>query len=169
MTAEPSIFDRQNRYAVNSSRLKEFTQALGIPLHLDGRVYNVCLVDDAEIKRLNSLYRGQKRATDVLSFAWNSQEAPAGAGTRSRTQPARRAGHRKRQTEAAEFKDFLGDIVISAQTAQRNAQLEGHSTLNEIRWLILHGLLHLLGYDHERDAGEMTSLEISLRQRLGVG
>jgi probable rRNA maturation factor len=169
MTAEPSIFDRQDRYAVNSSRLKDFIHALGKALHLGGRVYNVCLVDDGEIKRLNSLYRGQQRATDVLSFPWNPREAAAEAGARSRTQPARRAGHRKRRTEAAEFKDFLGDIVISAQTAQRNAHLEGHSTLNEIRWLILHGLLHLLGYDHERDAGEMRNLEISLRQRLGVG
>jgi probable rRNA maturation factor len=169
MTAEPSIFDRQDRYAVNSSRLKDFIHALGKALHLGGRVYNVCLVDDREIKRLNSLYRGQWRATDVLSFPWNPGAAPAGAGAGSRTSPGRRAGQRRRQTEAGEFKDFLGDIVISAQTAQRNAQLEGHPTLNEIRWLILHGLLHLLGYDHERDAGEMTSLEISLRQRLGVG
>ncbi len=45
---------------------------------------------------------------------------------------------------------------------------EGHSTLNEIRWLILHGVLHLLGYDHERDSGEMVALELALREQLGV-
>jgi len=67
-----------------------------------------------------------------------------------------------------EFKYFLGDIVISVDAARRNAREEGHSTLNEIRWLILHGLLHLLGHDHERDQGEMTRLELALRSRLGI-
>ena len=67
-----------------------------------------------------------------------------------------------------EFKNFLGDIVISVDTAKRNARKEGHSTLNEIRWLILHGLLHLLGYNHEYDQGEMTRLELALRSRLGI-
>jgi rRNA maturation RNase YbeY len=67
-----------------------------------------------------------------------------------------------------EFKNFLGDIVISVDTAKRNARKEGHSTLNEIRWLILHGVLHLLGYDHERDHGEMTRLEHALRRRLSI-
>jgi probable rRNA maturation factor len=67
-----------------------------------------------------------------------------------------------------EFKNFLGDIVISVDTAKRNARQEGHSTLNEVRWLILHGLLHLLGYNHESDQGEMTKLELALRRRLGI-
>jgi rRNA maturation RNase YbeY len=67
-----------------------------------------------------------------------------------------------------EFKNFLGDIVISVDTAKRNAGKEGHSTLNEIRWLILHGVLHLLGYNHEKDHGEMTRLELSLRKRLRI-
>jgi probable rRNA maturation factor len=67
-----------------------------------------------------------------------------------------------------EFKNFLGDIVISLDTAKRNARKEGHSTRNEVRWLILHGLLHLLGYNHESDQGQMTKLELALRSRLGV-
>jgi probable rRNA maturation factor len=67
-----------------------------------------------------------------------------------------------------EFKNFLGDIVISVDMAKRNAREEGHSTLNEIRWLILHGFLHLLGYDHESDEGQMTKLELALRRRLGI-
>jgi probable rRNA maturation factor len=67
-----------------------------------------------------------------------------------------------------EFQNFLGDIVISVDTAKGNARKEGHSTLNEIRWLILHGLLHLLGYNHESDQGEMAKLEIALRRRLGI-
>jgi probable rRNA maturation factor len=67
-----------------------------------------------------------------------------------------------------EFKNFLGDIVISVDAAKRNARKEGHSTVNEVRWLILHGLLHLLGYNHESDQGEMTKLELALRSRLGI-
>ena len=73
-----------------------------------------------------------------------------------------------RGAAASEFAGFLGDVVISVETARRNARREGHSTANEIRWLILHGVLHLLGYDHETDRGEMTALEISLRARLGI-
>jgi probable rRNA maturation factor len=67
-----------------------------------------------------------------------------------------------------EFAGFLGDVVISAETARRNAAVAGHSTWNEIRWLILHGVLHLLGYDHSRDDGEMTALELSVRGQLGI-
>jgi probable rRNA maturation factor len=67
-----------------------------------------------------------------------------------------------------EFRNLLGDIVISVDTARRNARKEGHSTLNEIRWLILHGFLHLLGYNHESDQGEMVKLELALRTRLGI-
>jgi probable rRNA maturation factor len=67
-----------------------------------------------------------------------------------------------------EFEGFWGDVVISAETARRNARREGHSTESEIRWLILHGFLHLLGYDHEQDGGIMAALELSLRARLDV-
>jgi rRNA maturation RNase YbeY len=65
-----------------------------------------------------------------------------------------------------EFRNFLGDIVISVETARRNARAEGHSLKTEIQWLVLHGLLHLLGHDHDADHGEMTALELSLRDRL---
>ena len=137
-------------------------------LRLGRREWNVCFVDDRQIERLNSLYRGKDRATDVLSFPWHA---------RQRQPPQRRGGKRSgprhtrgsaNERAALEFKRFLGDIVISVDTAKRNARKEGHSTLNEIRWLILHGLLHLLGYNHERDQGEMTRLELALRRRLGI-
>ncbi len=67
-----------------------------------------------------------------------------------------------------EFENFLGDVVISVETAQRNARAESHSTAAEIRWLILHGVLHLLGMDHEVDNGEMVARELQLRARLGL-
>jgi probable rRNA maturation factor len=115
-------------------------------------------VDDKAIRHLNLAYRGKDKATDVLSFPWNEA---AGAFPRAPPAPIRRGGH-------GGLANFLGEVVISVETARRNANGEGHSTLNEIRWLILHGVLHLLGYDHERDSGEMIGLELALREQLGV-
>jgi probable rRNA maturation factor len=145
------ILNRQRRVAVNLVASRAFVQKLRNVLRLGPRHFNVCLVGDREIGRLNRAYRGKKAPTDVLSFPW------------------REAGRAKRKTGAdAEFAHFLGEVVISVETARRNARQEGHSTLNEIRWLILHGVLHLLGYDHETDRGEMTGLELALRERLGI-
>jgi probable rRNA maturation factor len=126
------------------------------------------LVDDRQIKRLNTLYLGKNRATDVLSFPWKAQESqppPRPGSERARSKYTRRSASER---AAREFRNFLGDIVISVDTAKRNARKEGHSTLNEIRCLILHGVLHLLGYNHEEDHGEMTRLELALRSRLGI-
>lgn len=142
--------NRQKQYGVRLGAVRAFVKRLRTTLRLGRREFNVCFVDDREIGRLNLTYLGRRRPTDVLSFPW--------PGT----------GRVKTGTANAEFASFLGDLVISVETARRNARREGHSTLNEIRWLILHGLLHLLGYDHERDQGEMTSLELSLREQLGI-
>ena len=114
---------------------------------------------------MNALYRGKDRATDVLSFPWDAPPRQPGLQTQ-RGRPRHKQA--RRSPNAQEFKNHLGDIVISVETAKRNARQEGHSTLNEIRWLILHGLLHLVGYDHESDHGEMVRLELALRARLGI-
>jgi probable rRNA maturation factor len=92
----------------------------------------------------------------VLSFPWAETPGPAAS---KRAQPARRP-------ELVGIKDFLGDVVISVPAAERNAAMEGHSTVREMRWLILHGVLHLMGYDHESDDGEMMALELKLRDDL---
>jgi probable rRNA maturation factor len=162
------ILNQQSKYVVSSSRLEEFVRELRQALRLGRRDCNVCFVDDRQIKRLNSFYLGKNRATDVLSFPWSAQvrqppRRPGSERARSRYTP-------RSANEGAplEFKNFLGDIVISVDTAKRNARQEGHSTLNEMRWLILHGVLHLLGYNHEQDHGEMSRLELSLRKRLRI-
>src|SRR5208337_3589062 len=113
---------------------------------------------DNAIRHLNLAYRGKDKATDVLSFPWTETEEKLRTGPRPPS----------RQREHGGITNFLGDVVISVQTARRNASDEGHSTLNEIRWLVLHGVLHLLGYDHERDDGEMTELELALRDQLRI-
>jgi len=146
----------QKRYVVRTASLVAFARNLKRRLRLEKREFNICFVDDHAIRHLNLAYRGKDRATDVLSFPWNEAD-----GHLPLDPPAPSHG-RGREGLA----NFLGDVVISVETARRNARVEGHSTLSEIRWLILHGVLHLLGYDHEHDAGEMIALELALRDKL---
>ena len=110
-----------------------------------GRVVSVALVSDRRVRALNRRYRGLDYATDVLSF-------PAGANGRHRPDPAA----------------FLGDIVIARGVARRQARAAGHGEQTEVRLLALHGLLHLLGYDHERDDGRMERVERRLRRAAGL-
>jgi probable rRNA maturation factor len=112
------------------------------------------LVEDERIAELNRSFRGKPHPTDVLSFPWQGHESSASAAEGAES--------------AAEFQGFLGDVVISVETARRNAEAEGHAFGREISWLILHGLLHLLGMDHETDQGEMVAMEYDLRARLGL-
>jgi len=162
------ILNLQDKDIVNTSRLSEYVGELRRALGLGRRDCNVCLVNDREIRRLNALFRGKERATDVLSFPWEARERRASSRTKRGRSHRRQTGGSPDARTTLEFKNHLGDIVISVETAKRNARQEGHSTLNEIRWLILHGLLHLLGYDHEADRGEMNRLELALRVRLGI-
>ena len=106
---------------------------------LRGQV-TVLLTTDAAIRRLNRKFRGKNKATDVLSF-------PAeGVGT----------------------ENIAGDLAISVPTALRQAVEQGHALSVEIKVLMLHGLLHLAGYDHETDAGQMARRERVLRGKLGL-
>ena len=152
------LVNLQKRYVVRTASLSAFARNLQRRLRLGYRKFNICFVDDNAIRHLNLTYRGKDKATDVLSFPWTETEGTLRTGPRAPS----------RQRERGGITNFLGDVVISVQTARRNASEEGHSTLNEIRWLVLHGVLHLLGYDHERDTGEMTTLELALREQLGV-
>ena len=163
------LVNLQKRYVVRTASLSAFARNLKRRLRLGCRKFNICFVDDKAIRHLNLAYRGKDKATDVLSFRWNEAagaECPQPSGTAF---PAVRTGETPVPPRLpGRITNFLGDVVISVETARRNARGEGHSTLNEIRWLILHGVLHLLGYDHECDVGEMTALEVALRERLGV-
>ena len=143
------IINRQSQFALDLPSLRAYERQVKSVLNLGPRDFNVCFVTDDDITRMNSVYRGKAVPTDVLSFPWEG-EGESGP----------------EDAEGDEFRNFLGDIVISVATADRNASAEGHSTGEEIRLLILHGVLHLMGYDHETDHGEMKSLELSLRERL---
>jgi probable rRNA maturation factor len=100
---------------------------------------SVLFCADRRMRALNRRYRGLDRPTDVLAF------------------PAEGAG-----------KDFLGDIVISVPYAAREARRRREPHAREIDRLLVHGLLHLMGYDHETDDGEMDALETRVRRRLGL-
>jgi probable rRNA maturation factor len=108
---------------------------------IEGEV-SVLLTGDGQIRALNRRYRRKDKATDVLSF------------------PALR--------ESKSSTGIAGDLVISLETAFREAQQRGHSLEEELRILLLHGLLHLAGYDHETDDGAMLRKELRLRRRLGL-
>jgi len=109
---------------------------------------SLVLVSDPKMRALNLQFRGVARVTDVLSF-------PLFGDKESRV--FRSVGER-----------YLGDVVIATGVAARQARNAGHRLGNELRRLALHGLLHLLGYDHERDNGEMARLEMKLRRRGGI-
>ena len=116
------------------------------PGHARGRVC-IALVSDRRARELNRAYRRRDYATDVLSF-------PAGANpSTADVPPAER---------------FLGDIVIARGVAVRQGRAAGHGERVELRILALHGLLHLLGYDHERDNGTMQRMEQRLRRKGGL-
>jgi rRNA maturation RNase YbeY len=112
----------------------------------------LCFVTDREMARLNETYRKKKGTTDVLSFPAEERGKPVNVATRVRELRG----------------EFLGDIAISPAVARRNAHSVGRSLSGEIHVLILHGVLHLLGYDHETDRGEMNRVEGRLRRRLGL-
>jgi probable rRNA maturation factor len=123
-------------------------------------VVSVALVSDARIRALNRQYRGQDHATDVLSF-------PAGDSAFLHPEFLHSAFLHSALIPAS-FPPFLGDIVVALGVARRQAREAGHSELTELRVLVLHGLLHLLGHDHDRDHGAMSRVERALRLKGGL-
>ena len=151
------ILNRQRAVRVARRPLENFLARVRKELGLGEADVTVCLVSDAEIARMNEAYRKKKGPTDVLSFPEVERRAPMSL---RRTRRSSAGNHRHRQ--------FLGDVAISPATARRNAKQLGRTLLGELQILILHGVLHLLGYDHETDNGEMDRVEHRLRQRLGL-
>jgi probable rRNA maturation factor len=152
MAADPSsrlrvlVADERGR-SVPANGLAAWLRRVA-PARARGTV-NIALVSDDRIRALNRTYRRKNYATDVLSFAAGGESRPA--NPKSRTPDP-----------------FLGDIVIARGVAQRQAREVGHSAATELRVLALHGLLHLLGYDHERDDGRMGRVERRLRRKGGL-
>jgi probable rRNA maturation factor len=136
----PRLIRRHRKIPADWDEVQAFLDRL--PAALAPSPFTVCLLSDRSIRGYNLRFRRKNEATDVLSF------------------PMRPFG---RQAQ-----DYLGDILISVDTADRSARGLGLRLEDEIKVLILHGLLHLRGEDHERDAGRMARLERRWASRLGL-
>jgi len=138
------VVNRQRKLPLDCRRWREFTARALEVVPAGGAGATVAFVSDRAMRGLNRRWRGKAGTTDVLSF-------PSGQEEFERVEGA-----------------SLGDVVISAEQAARQAAKHGLDFEGEVAQLILHGLLHLCGYDHETDNGEMNALELRLRRRLGI-
>ncbi|GAB1544128.1 rRNA maturation RNase YbeY [Scytonema sp. NUACC21] len=153
--ASVNFWDAQSQIAVETweNWFETWMEKLH-PLTLLASAYEVGLrlTNDSEIQKMNVQYRHQNKPTDVLSFAALEVDFP--------------------QSEAVhtEIPLYLGDIVISVETAQRQAQQQGHSLVTELAWLAAHGLLHLLGWDHpdEESLSRMLNQQVILLKDIGI-
>ena len=127
---------------LSEAALERFVRAARRAAGLKGAV-NVFITSNAALRSLNHKFRGKKRPTDVLSF--QASLSDSGQGSR-----------------------LAGEIAISADMAVQNALRLGHDAAQEVKILTLHGILHLAGFDHERDNGEMARKEAELREKLGL-
>lgn len=142
------IVNRQRRVRVPVAQLNRFASLAQRRLRIPAEAVTIALVSDAEMKRWNRAFRGKDRATDVLSFPADD--------TRGKKSPTSRS------------LAYMGDIAIAPAVAKVNARRFGRTFVQELRILILHGILHLMGYDHETDQGQMERRETRLRRELGL-
>lgn len=131
--------NRQKKTKVETKAWESFAEKAAAAIGKSGSSATIAFVSDQNIRRLNRQFRGVDKATDVLSFPADDTD-----------------------------KLNLGDIAISVETAAIQAKENGLTLDEEVAQLILHGLLHLCGYDHETDHGEMNRLELRLRKKLGI-
>jgi probable rRNA maturation factor len=138
------VVNKQRKIKIPSDGLTRFADlATASIAETNGRAVTVAFVSDRAMRELNLEFRGADKTTDVLSFPFEPDEFD-------------------------DREDFLGDIVISAEQASHQAEENGLSLDAEIKQLILHGILHLCGYDHETDTGEMNTRELELRDKLRI-
>ncbi len=138
------VVNRQRRMSLDCEHWRAFTAKALQVAPANGAGVTIAFVSDRAMRELNRRWRRKRGTTDVLSFPSEQDEFEKLEGL------------------------SLGDIVISAEQAARQAAEHDFSFDNEVAQLILHGLLHLCGYDHETDDGEMNRLELRLRRRLGI-
>jgi probable rRNA maturation factor len=138
------VVNRQRRRKINTKTWRQFAERVLSQIDRPPQSATIVFVNNEAIRRLNRDFRGRDQATDVLSF-------PTVA-----------------EVFETENESQLGEVVVSLERAAAQAKQNGLTFTNEVQQLILHGLLHLCGYDHETDNGEMNRLELKLRKKLGI-
>ena len=144
MSSKVSVLNRQDRVTVDPREIGSAARRILKTLGYAGYELTVVLVDDREITRLNRQYFRRNRPTNVISFPL-MDDSPVSLRSR-----------------------ILGDIVISAETAQRDAREVGEKAEGEILFLMIHGVLHLVGYDHEGSVAERRKMEAKEKEFLGA-
>ena len=139
------VLNRQRANPVDTKRAAQLARAVLNCIGEEDAALTISFIRDRQMRQLNRDYRGLDAPTDVLSFAYYESAD---------------------EIENAETAQHLGDLVISVETAERYACELGLSFAREIEHLVIHGALHLAGYDHETDDGEMNRLERRLRKQL---
>jgi probable rRNA maturation factor len=139
------VVNRQRLARIDSKRVATLAGATLAAVGKSGLSLTIAFVRDHMIRDLNRKFRTSDRATDVLSFPRGNEDEvfKNGGGV-----------------------DYLGDVVVSTDTALRQANDAGLSFEREVEELVMHGVLHLCGYDHDNDRGEMNRLELKLRRKL---
>lgn len=144
-TADIEVINKQRLHKLARPPIVQLGQAVLACIDRSDCSATITFIRDRAMRQLNRDYRNTDQPTDVLAFAYHE---------------------RMSDNEPDHNPDFLGDVIISVETAARYAAEQDITLQTEIDWLVIHGLLHLAGYDHETDLGEMRQLERRLRKEL---
>ncbi|MDP3092325.1 MAG: rRNA maturation RNase YbeY [Nitrospira sp.] len=150
------VRERLTRVRVRQAALRRLAERVLVAVGEKQSELSIDLVADGRMRRLNREYRKKDRTTDVLAFAMRDADVGKGQGARGERQGARGKGPRAKRKRLLPFApspapELLGDVVISIPTATRQARQGGRSLDEELAVLLIHGILHLCGYDHERN------------------
>ena len=185
------IVNLQRKIKIDTKGFLPFAEKLcSVIEETEGGEFSVAFVSDRRMRELNKFFRGKDATTDVLSFPhvpdefedgfYNNPDADTGGSDRTENHPVGEApppllgkegsfeDPGAAQDSGLGTQDFLGDIVISIEQAAKQADENDLTLEAEIKQLMLHGVLHLCGYDHETDDGEMNARELELRDKLGI-
>ncbi len=144
MSGEVSISNRQKRVSIDAGKIRRAAKKILSDLDLQGYELSIVIVDDREITRLNRQYFRRNRPTNVISFPMGSGD-PASLHSR-----------------------ILGDVVVSAETAKQQAEEAGGKAKGEVLFLLIHGILHLAGYDHEGTRDERKKMEAKEKELFSL-
>jgi probable rRNA maturation factor len=157
------VVNLQRKVKIDTTVFREFVAKVSESLEeAKGKNFSVAFISDRRMKDLNVFFRNKDFTTDVLAFPHEPDTFAAGANL------SLSSGEDSQDLPNLLDENFLGDIVISAEQAHKQAKENKLTLEKEIKQLILHGVLHLCGYDHETDKGEMNRRELTLRRKLKI-